>query len=110
MLKASNKSANLAYNNIPLIEGAIGLVKGNTPGGTLSNKQSIEKHILFVDSIHNDEQILLYDAQTSGGLLISVASEKSDYLVTEMLKSNIEAKVIGEVIDNKSESSKIIVS
>ena len=110
MLKASSKSANLIYNNIPLIEGALGLVKENTPGGTLSNKQSIEEHVVFLDSIHGDERVLLYDAQTSGGLLISVASDRSDYLVTEMQKNNIDAKVIGEVIDNNSESSKIIVS
>ena len=109
MLKASNKSAKLIYNSIPIIKGTIELVQENTPGGTLSNKQSLEEHITFDDSIHNDEQILLYDAQTSGGLLISVSSNRAEQLISEMIKNNIDAKIIGEVIDNDNKSSKIIV-
>ena len=58
MLKASNKSANLRYNSIPLINGAIELVQENTPGGTLSNKESLGRNIIFHDSIHNDEESL----------------------------------------------------
>tara|TARA_Y100000814_G_scaffold16004_1_gene11467 strand:+ start:1004 stop:1921 length:918 start_codon:yes stop_codon:yes gene_type:complete len=110
MLKASNKSANLRYNAIPLINGAIELVQENTPGGTLSNKESLGRNIIFHDSIHNDEEIILYDAQTSGGLLISVSADKSDQLITEMLKSNIYAKVIGEVVENDINPSIINVS
>ena len=109
MLKSSNKSAKLIYNSIPIIKGAIELVKENTPGGTVSNKQSLEEHIIFDESIHNDEQILLYDAQTSGGLLISVSSNKAEQLILEMLNYNIDAKIIGEVIDKNTKSSKIIV-
>ena len=85
------------------------MVQENTPGGTLSNKQSLEEHITFDDSIHNDEQILLYDAQTSGGLLISVSSNRAEQLISEMIKNNIDAKIIGEVIDIDNKSSKIIV-
>tara|TARA_A100001037_G_scaffold212931_1_gene190868 strand:+ start:157 stop:1131 length:975 start_codon:yes stop_codon:yes gene_type:complete len=109
MLKSSNKSAKLIYNSIPIIKGAIELVKENTPGGTVSNKQSLEEHIIFDESIHNDEQILLYDAQTSGGLLISVSSNKAEQLILEMVNYNIDAKIIGEVIDKDTKSSKIIV-
>ena len=109
MLKASNKSAKLIYNSIPIIKGTIQLVQENTPGGTLSNKQSLEEHITFDDSIYNDEQILLYDAQTSGGLLISVSSNRAEQLISEMIKNNIDAKIIGEVIDIDNKSSKIIV-
>ncbi len=45
---------------------------------------------------------ILYDPQTSGGLLISVESDLADMLLEDMKKNgSIEAKIIGTVVDKK---------
>ena len=42
-------------------------------------------------------------------LLLPISSNRAEQLISEMIKNNIDAKIIGEVIDNDNKSSKIIV-
>jgi len=110
MLSGSNKSAKLIYPNIPIIDGVLDLVENNTPSGTINNKNSVEKHTSFAPTITEFEKIILFDAQTSGGLLISVSADRSDQLLLEMSANNIPAALIGEVVDNISNTTNIMVN
>jgi selenide,water dikinase len=85
---------------VPLIEGALDAVRvGAIPGGLLANREFAE--CMVEDSPENrisDElRALLYDPQTSGGLLISVASEDAPALLTSLREADIPAAIIGRV-------------
>jgi len=55
-----------------------------------------------LENIEEAMEDILYDPQTSGGLLISVNSDLADKLVEDMKKNgSIEAKIIGAVVDKK---------
>ena len=86
--------------SVPLIEGALDAVRaGAIPGGLLSNREFAE--CLVRDSpraqIPEDLRALLYDPQTSGGLLISVAAEDTSALLTLLLNAGLPAVDIGRV-------------
>jgi selenide,water dikinase len=93
---------------VPLIDGALDAVRaGAIPGGLLSNREFAE--CLVKDSpgsrIPDDVRALLYDPQTSGGLLISVAAENSAGLVNSLQQAGIPAVVVGRVSSRLTEDS-----
>lgn len=103
MMKASNTTANIVFADVPVIEGTWNLLdQGIVPGGTMRNKSSVDSSINWFDGITEQAQLLLCDAQTSGGLLISVSQDKSDLLLDKLHKSGIlDATVIGKVDDQE---------
>lgn len=108
MAKASNVSIDLNSKDIPIIDGAIDFAKmGIIPAGMYKNRNYISKD---VNSEGLDEALedVLYDPQTSGGLLVSVPSEYADELVKDMKKNgSIEAKIIGEVKNKEDKYIKV---
>ena len=102
LCQASNVSSYIEFNSVPLIEGVYELVKnGFVPGGTKKNLEHVKPYVSFSKSIYQDQQYLLADAQTSGGLLISVAKEKATDL-QNLLKENgcISSNIIGNIYDS----------
>ena len=69
------------------------------PGGSSDNKLFFEKHVTFDKSIDDENQMLLFDAQTSGGLLLSVPAEKLDALLARGKELEQPLWHIGEVIE-----------
>ena len=81
MAKASNVTIEIESKKVPIIEEAIELGEmGLVPGGAYSNKGFIEDKITWLKDIPEIYKDLLFDPQTSGGLLISVKEEKADAL------------------------------
>jgi len=69
------------------------------PGGTINNLAHVEPHTRFAQGISQVTRILLADAQTSGGLLISVPDDKADDLLRTLHERGVpSAAVIGEVV------------
>ena len=86
---------------VPLIDGALGAVrKGAIPGGLLSNREFAECMIADAERavIADDLRTLMYDPQTSGGLLISVAADEADALLTALKDAGLSAARIGQVV------------
>ena len=99
MCQASEVSATLEFNTIPLIQGVYELAqKGFVPGGTKRNMDYVSSHVNFSKTLSKEQQYLLADAQTSGGLLISVAKEKVQDL-QNLLNENgcLTSSIIGNV-------------
>lgn len=67
------------------------------PGGMWSNREFFEPDVRFADNISDSVRSLLFNPETSGGLLISVADDRLGALMDLLLKANIEAAVIGDV-------------
>jgi selenide,water dikinase len=102
MCQGSKVSATLDFNTIPLIEGVYELAqKKFIPSGTKRNLEYVLSHVNFSKSISEEQQYLLSDAQTSGGLLISVAKEKAnDLQILLNEKSCLENSIIGNVYNS----------
>ena len=100
MLKASSGAARIGLGKVPLLEGARDLVtQGFAPGGTRRNLSSAERRVLWDPGIDEWAKLLLCDAQTSGGLLISVPEDKQDRLVAELRSQGVETvAAIGEIL------------
>lgn len=74
---------------------------GLVPGGAYSNKKHIGDKVYFEEYISETMKDILYDPQTSGGLLISVAKEFADDLMEELKDNPTDYAIIGEVIEKK---------
>ncbi len=71
---------------------------GTSPADAADNKLYYEKFIAFDPNIPEENRMLLFDPQTSGGLLLGVPEEKIDAFMTEAKIKKLSAWVVGEVI------------
>lgn len=105
LFEMTNNSASIKLNfsSIPILEEAYDLAEmGLFPGGSFRNRDHYKKNINILNKELNQDQImLLFDAQTSGGLLVSVPAEKSDKLLNDLKLAGIEwCAEIGEVFSD----------
>lgn len=102
MLVASGVAAIVEHQSVPLIEGVRELAKaGLAPGGTGRNLAAVEQLTDFGD-LDPADRLILADAQTSGGLLISVAAAKTLELVEALAAENTRAAaIIGEIVEDR---------
>ncbi len=101
MCKASKVSAKINFSDIPLIDGVFNFAKQNIiPGGSKNNLNFYQKNIFFDPEISNFKKLILADAQTSGGLLISCPKSESKKLINSLNKiSKYKSVIIGEFIE-----------
>tara|TARA_Y100001968_G_C19453234_1_gene770244 strand:- start:2222 stop:3181 length:960 start_codon:yes stop_codon:yes gene_type:complete len=102
----SNVSAEIYFNQIPFIEGVNELAYKNIiPGGTKKNWNYVKPYINSKTSITNTDELMLADAQTSGGLLISIEPSECESLINKInSKNDITAHCIG-IVKNKNNNS-----
>jgi selenide,water dikinase len=98
---ASKVSATVFSEAVPVIDAARGYVaKGIVPGGTHANRRFLASHVDYDDDVSEHEQLLLADAQTSGGLLLAVEPAHVDALVAALVsRGTMAAAIIGEIGD-----------
>ena len=103
MCRSSDVSCQIDFNKIPFLNGVLDLAEmGIIPQGTQRNHEYVSEFSNFSNQISKTQQMMVADAQTSGGLLISLPLETAnEYLQTFNSKSNYEAVVIGEFTDSK---------
>lgn len=98
MAEASGVALKFEFNKIPFISGARKYAEmGCFAGGAFDNKTHFEPKVGFSGSIDEQAQMLLFDPQTSGGLLMGVPQEKLDSLRTKADKLGQKIWVIGKV-------------
>jgi selenide,water dikinase len=100
MLQASKAGARISARGVPAFDGVRDWIDQDAvPGGTLRNLKSANEITSWPDDIARRDQLLLADAQTSGGLLIAVAAARVDDLVTVLRENETPVhSVIGEVV------------
>lgn len=102
MARGSNVSFEINHLDVPVLDGTYQLAKdGVVPGGSKSNLKWLENELDF-DSLSVEHQLILCDAITSGGLLVSL-SEADAVLYINDLKANglSHASIIGKVTEAK---------
>jgi len=99
LLAASGAAAELDAAAVPLLAGARELVgRGAVPGGTRRNLEAMRDQVTFGSAVDEPTQVLLADAQTSGGLLIAVGTERLAALLDALAREGTPARaVIGRV-------------
>jgi selenide, water dikinase len=100
--KGSNVSFEIRLTSVPVLEGTYELAeKGIVPGGSKSNHKWLLNDVEY-DTISQDEQMVLCDAITSGGLLVALdESEASQYVKALHERGLKDAAIIGKVIEKK---------
>jgi selenide,water dikinase len=77
---------------------------GLIPAGAYRNREFREKMVDFAPSVERNIQDVLFDPQTSGGLLICVAPEKAEDLIKALKAKGVQdAAMVGEVIAEPKE-------
>ena len=97
MAKGSGVTLAIDVEAVPLLEGALDLVDGNTPGGGRTNVQHFGSGVSAGPGLDPRRVQLLYDPQTSGGLLVSVAVSEAAAAVGVLRESGVPAHVVGSV-------------
>jgi selenide,water dikinase len=99
MAKGSGVSIRIHSANIPLLEGALECVQGGCiPGGLNANREFAECAVAYEDGVPEDIKTVLFDPQTAGGLLLSVAEEDATALLAALRAADVGAVQIGEVL------------
>jgi selenide,water dikinase len=99
MALASNVGLVLHSAEIPALEGALECVRaGYIPGGLKANREFAECVVAYDADVLEEVRTLLFDPQTAGGLLISVASEDAVPLRSALIAAGVAAAEIGEVL------------
>ncbi len=77
MAESSGVRLRIRWEAVPIMEPAFQYARmGIFPGGSFSNYETYSPHVTFTRPLEQPEQLLLFDAQTSGGLLLGVPEEK----------------------------------
>jgi selenide,water dikinase len=97
MAAGSNVTIAIDSSVLPLIAGVLDIASQNRSGGMGTNKEHFAAGMRIQPGVSDDRRDILFDPQTSGGLLISVATEASDQLAGKLKKAGIQATFIGSV-------------
>jgi selenide,water dikinase len=100
MVAASGVSAEIDAASVPLLAMAADLAAGGAiPGGTKRNREALTDTVRFDAAVPETIRVLLFDAQTSGGLLIAVPAHRADSLVAALENEQTPAAArIGRIV------------
>jgi len=110
MALSSTVSLRLHAGRIPLLEGALECVRaGHIPGGLKANREFAECVVGYEDGISEEIKTMLFDPQTAGGLLVSVAAEDAVELIRALNAAGVAAVEIGEVLPEGKPMISVVV-
>ena len=99
MAEGAGVGLEISFNDMPLVSSAKKHAEAwRFPGGAFDNKLYYQDHVDFDSAILEEYQLLLFDPQTSGGLLIGVPEAKIDAFMADAQAKNQPAWVVGEVV------------
>lgn len=102
MALASNVTLRLEARQVPLLKGALDCIRGgNVPGGLQANRDFAECTVGYLGNVDAELKTVLFDPQTAGGLLISVAPADAEKMTDAMRADAIPAAIIGEVVPSR---------
>jgi selenide,water dikinase len=97
MAAASHVTIQIDSRVLPVIDGVLELVEQNKSGGLNTNRDHFGPGLEFGPSVRAEFRDLVFDPQTSGGLLISVSAEVADTVAGRLKDSEIQAVFVGSV-------------
>ncbi len=98
MTSASQVMFRLHFDDLPLLPGTIDYAEREIfPGGLMRNRDFVLPHIRCADRLTAAQRAILYDPETSGGLLIALEPDQARSYVAQAAIDGIDARIIGEV-------------
>ena len=109
MMNGSDTTAVISAESIPLLPGVMELAtSGVVPGGTRDNFAFTAPSAEYHEGLSATRRLVLNDAQTSGGLLISVPKGKAEALIGRLRSKGVaDAAVIGEVTSHETKPIRV---
>lgn len=104
MAHASGVGARVSLSQVPVLPQVWELVEeGFAPGGTHANRRFVEGWVMWDEALSLEQQLLLCDAQTSGGLLIAVPPGRAEALLAALRRrGTLAAAQIGEMMSGEA--------
>jgi selenide,water dikinase len=111
MARASGRRVRLFSDRVPLLEGVLEYASmGLIPGGAYANRSHFGPGITIGPNVSRERADLIFDPQTSGGLLLGVSPKRIDALLDDMKAEGVSrVAVIGEVVEADDAGSMEIV-
>jgi len=101
MAQASRVTLKIDPMLVPLFDGTIELAKlGCLPGACFRNLEYAEKHITFSENITYEHKMIMFDAQTSGGLLICCREKDAASILGDLKKTGFGHSAIIGTVEN----------
>ena len=96
----SGVSIRLKAASVPLLEGAMECIQaGFIPGGLKANREFVECNVGYAENVPEELRTILYDPQTAGGILLSVAQPDAPSLLKALQAAGLPAVAIGEAVE-----------
>jgi selenide,water dikinase len=110
MATGSGVQINLFYDKLPFYSHALEMYRrGETTGSNKANRRLSDGHLQIVINLSKEEEELLFDPQTSGGLLLSVPEAQGDQLVRALRTSGVEiANIVGNAVSSPTPGIRIL--
>ena len=106
--EASDVAIRFHSDALPLLDGALEYARQKQiPGGAGRNKLYLDGKVAFSEKLPDDLYEILFDPQTSGGLLIAVPAEQLDAMTRALDSRGVAHWIIGEVVEKKTTDSKL---
>lgn len=102
-------SLEIDHTHIEYLPGAVDCARaGNASGGLHNNRNFIGDCAIFADSVPEEHRLLMFDPQTSGGLLVAIAPDAAPAALNALARRGVPARQIGRVIEKRSPLISII--
>ena len=102
MATGSNVTIKINHKNVPILEKALEYAEmGLIPAGAYSNRNYVGNDVYINKDLSKNIEDVLFDPQTSGGLLISIPKNKADKLMEELKTTPTDFAIIGEVYEKE---------
>jgi len=106
---ASGVSLEIDHGRIALLDGALAAARGGfLAGGLKNNREFVSGCVGFADGVAEEFRNLLFDPQTSGGLLASLAPEAVPAAMAALERHGVESRAIGRVLEKTSPLLRVI--
>lgn len=111
MASASGVQCRMFASKLPIMGGVFEMIeKEYIPGGAFANKKHFGQWVDFREDVPEGYKTVVFDPQTSGGLLMSVERDKVDQLIKGLKEQRVlSTQIIGEVVENGTESNVITI-
>jgi selenide,water dikinase len=109
MAEGSNITLEIDHSRLEFLPGALDYARqGIFPGGQKNNKLYAQPAVEMADGVPEEVAELLYDPQTSGGLLISIAPADTAALLDELHAAGVVALKVGRVLERATRAIRVI--
>jgi selenide,water dikinase len=99
----SGVSMRIDHNRLAYLPGAVDAARNRFfSGGLANNREFLDGCVGFLETVPEEFRALLFDPQTSGGLLVAVAPQAAGRAMAGFERRNVPARIIGEIIAKRS--------